>query len=47
MSNPAAQCPKCGRFAPATYAAGYDGTWNQEWITTYCAEHGKLTRTVV
>lgn len=42
-----ANCPGCGRFAQAFRLALYDGTWNQEYITTYCAQCGVQTRTTI
>ena len=41
------QCPHCGRFARAYEERGYDGTWDQIWIYTYCKTCGEAVRTVV
>ena len=42
-----AQCPICGRFARASIVEGYDGTWNQIWVTTYCKKCGERVQTMV
>lgn len=42
-----ANCPQCGRFASATSRKGYDGTWNQIWVMTYCKKCGKKVQTLV
>ena len=42
-----ANCPICGRFCKSTETTGYDGTWNQIYVHTYCSQCGEKEETVV
>lgn len=42
-----ANCPVCGRFARAYEEHGYDGSFNQIWVTTRCAQCGERTKSTI
>lgn len=42
-----ANCFGCGRFCKSSSSEGYDGTWNQIYVTTKCAKCGDITESMV
>lgn len=41
-------CPTCGRFSRfISESRGYDGSWDQTYITIECAKHGRAIIGVV
>lgn len=40
-------CIECGRFCRISEEHGYDGSWNQIWVTYHCSSCGEITESVV
>lgn len=42
-----ANCLCCGRFCKSSSSEGYDGNFDQIYLTTYCAQCGENTESMI